>query len=242
MPQKTTVRIGAEDVPAVIAVPEPGSGTLVEGDGVLRPLRAPAVLVIQEWWGLVPHIHEVVDRLAAVGFVAMAVDHYRGAATTEPDEAQKLMLGLNIDQVAADLDAAAADLVARPEVSGDAVSVIGFCMGGGLALLAPTVSENIRCATAFYPAMPWPQYAPDWARYSGKSAIVHKAESDEPGNGPIIAEYAEAIIAAGGSVELFEYDGSVHAFFNDERPEVFQADHAVLAWQRTLNFLHRCSG
>lgn len=228
MPSSITVRIGTEDVPAVIAIPESGSGG--------------GVIVIQEWWGLVPHIHEVVDRLAAEGFVAMAVDHYRGVATTEPDEAQKLMLGLNIDQVAADLDAAAADLLARPEVSGDGVSVIGFCMGGGLALLAPTVSENIRCATAFYPAMPWPQYAPDWARYSGKSAIVHKAESDEPGNGPIIAEYAEAIIAAGGSVELFEYAGSVHAFFNDERPEVFQADHAALAWQRTLDFLHRCSG
>ncbi len=226
--QTTTVRIGAEDIPAVIAIPESGSGE--------------AVIVIQEWWGLVSHIHEVVDRLADEGFVAMAVDHYRGVATTEPDEAQKLMLGLNIDQVAADLDAAAADLLARPEVTSDAVSVIGFCMGGGLALLAPTVSENICCATAFYPAMPWPQYAPDWSRYEGKSAIVHKAESDEPGNGPAIAEYAAAIAAAGGNVELFEYAGSVHAFFNDHRPEVFQADHAALAWDRTLDFLRSCAG
>lgn len=224
----TTVRIGSEDVPAVIAVPPSGSG--------------PAVIVIQEWWGLVPHIHHVVERLAREGFVAMAVDHYRGVATTEPDEAQKLMLGLNIGQVAADLDAAAADLIRRPEVTSSAVSVIGFCMGGGLALLAPTVSADIRCAAAFYPAMPWPQYAPEWARYAGKSAIVHKAESDEPGNGPVIAEYAEAIIRAGGTVELFDYPASVHAFFNDDRPEVYQADHAAVAWNRTLEFLRRCAG
>lgn len=224
----TTVRIGSEDVPAVIAIPASGSG--------------PAVIVIQEWWGLVPHIHDVVERLAREGFVAMAVDHYRGVATTEPDEAQKLMLGLSITQVGADLDAAAAELLRRPDVTGDAVSVIGFCMGGGLALLAPTVAADIRCAVAFYPAMPWPQYAPDWTRYAGRSAIVHKAESDEPGNGPVIAEYAEAISRAGGSVELFEYAGSVHAFFNDDRPEVCQADHAALAWQRTLEFLKRCAG
>ncbi len=224
----TTVRIGSEDVPAVIAIPASGSG--------------PAVIVIQEWWGLVPHIHDVVERLAREGFVAMAVDHYRGVATTEPDEAKKLMLGLSITQVAADLDAAAAELLRRPDVTGDAVSVIGFCMGGGLALLAPTVAADIRCAVAFYPAMPWPQYAPDWTRYAGRSAIVHKAESDEPGNGPVIAEYAEAISRAGGSVELFEYAGSVHAFFNDDRPEVYQADHAALAWQRTLQFLKRCAG
>ena len=225
--RNTTVSINGEDVPGIIALPPSGSG--------------PAVIVIQEWWGLVPHIQHVVQRLAEEGFVALAVDHYRGAETTEPDEAQKLMLGLDIAQVADDLAAAADDLVARAEVEGDAVSVVGFCMGGGLALLAPTVSDRIRCATAFYPAMPWPQYAPDWARYDGKAALVHKAASDEPGTGPVIAQYAAAIDAAGGSVELCDYPDSVHAFFNDARPEVFQAANARLAWERTLAFLRACA-
>ncbi len=75
-------------VEGYLAVPDSGSG--------------PAVLVIQEWWGLVPHIRSVVERLAAAGFVAMAVDHYRGVETTEPDEAQKLMMGLKVDAAAAD--------------------------------------------------------------------------------------------------------------------------------------------
>ena len=226
--RNTTISINGEDVPGYIAIPGSGSG--------------PAVIVIQEWWGLVPHIVDVVDRLAAEGFVALAVDHYRGAETTEPDEAQKLMIGLDIAQVAADLAAAAQDLVARPEVDGDAVRVVGFCMGGGLALLAPTVSDDICCAAAFYPAMPWPQYAPDWTHYVGKSAVVHKALSDEPGNGPAIAEYAAAIRAGGGIIEIFEYPDSVHAFFNDARPEVFQPENAAAAWQRTLDAFRACTG
>jgi carboxymethylenebutenolidase len=225
--RNTTISINGEDVPGYIAIPASGSG--------------PAVIVIQEWWGLVPHIVDVVDRLAAEGFVALAVDHYRGAETVEPDEAKKLMIGLNIGQVADDLTAAAAALVARDEVVGDAVRVVGFCMGGGLALLAPTVSDDICCAVAFYPAMPWPQYAPDWTRYAGKSAVVHKALSDEPGNGPVIAEYAEAITASGGSVEILEYPDSVHAFFNDARPEVFQPENAAAAWQRTLDAFRACT-
>ena len=182
--RNTTVAINGSDVPAVISIPASGSG--------------PGVIVIQEWWGLVPHVVDVTRRLADAGFVALAVDHYRGAETTEPDEAQKLMLGLDIAQVADDLAAAAADLVARPQVVGDTIGCVGFCMGGGLALLAPTVSDAITRTVAFYPAMPWPQYAPEWSRYAGKSATVNKAESDEAGTGASIAAYADAIQAAGG--------------------------------------------
>ena len=226
--RNATIDIRGEAVPGILCLPPSGAG--------------PAVIVIQEWWGLVPHIQQVVQRLAEEGFVVLAVDHYRGAETTEPDEAMKLMIGLDIESVGADLAAAADWLVQREEVTSDEVCVIGFCMGGGLALLAPTVSDAIGCTVAFYPAMPWPQYAPDWSRYTGKAAIVHKAVSDEASSGPAIGEYADAIIAAGGSIEMFDYPDSVHAFFNDARPEVFQADNAKRAWDRTIAFLRACSG
>jgi carboxymethylenebutenolidase len=221
--RNTTISIHGEDVPGVLAYPESRSG---------RP-----VIVIQEWWGLVGHIDDVVQRFAAEGFVALAVDHYRGAQTTEPDEAQKLMLGLSIDQVADDLAAAAQDLLQRDGIVGEEVACVGFCMGGGLALLGPTVSDRITRATAFYPAMPWPQYAPDWTRYAGKRAQVHAAESDASWAAEPIARYAAAIVAAGGTAEVLDYPESVHAFFNDDRPEVYQAANAALAWERTLEFL-----
>lgn len=209
-------------VEGYLAIPEAGSG--------------PGVLVIQEWWGLVPHIRSVVERLAQAGFVAMAVDHYRGVETTEPDEAKKLMMGMNIAAVAADISSGADYLLAREEVTSTSVGAVGFCMGGGLALLAPTVG-SISSAVAFYPAMPWPDYHPNWSAYAAKAALIHKAESDEGHAGPRIAEYAEAIRAAGGEVTIFDYPGSQHAFFNDDRPEVFDPTHAASAWRRSIEFL-----
>ena len=218
-----TIQLAETGAPGVVALPDSGSG--------------PGVVVIQEWWGLVPHIEDITQRLARAGFVALAIDFYRGVETAEPDEAQKLMMGLQVPRAAADIAAGAAYLVARPDVTSVHVGTIGFCMGGGLSLLAPTVSDAVSAAVAFYPAMPWPDYAPDWARYAGKAALIHKAESDEGWAGPRIAEYADAIAAAGGNVTIHDYPGSVHAFFNDDRPEVFQERNADTAWKRSLAFL-----
>ena len=221
--RNVTIPINGSEVDGYLALPASGSG--------------PAVIVIQEWWGLVPHIINVADRLAAEGFVALAIDHYRGAQTTEPDEAQKLMMGLNIAQVADDLSQAAPWLLERPEVTSEKTGVIGFCMGGGLALLAPTVSDDICCAVAFYPAMPWPDYSPDWSRYAGKCALIHAAESDESWAGEAIASYTAAITSHGGKATVERYPDSEHAFFNDDRPEVFQPANAAAAWATSLPFL-----
>lgn len=210
-------------IPGILARPASGSG--------------PGVIVIQEWWGIVAHIESVVNRFAAEGFVALAIDHYRGVATTEPDEASKLMMGLHITDVAADFVAAGTWLQGRLDVTSQGIGAIGFCMGGGLALLAPTVSDEITTAVAFYPVMPWPDFDPDWANYAGRAALIHKAESDERAHGLAIAEYVSAISSHGGNATVIDYPGSVHAFFNDDRPEVFQQKNADIAWSTTLAFL-----
>src|SRR2546430_647167 len=87
----------------------------------------PGGVVIQEWWGLVPHIQRVADRLAAEGFVALAPDLYHGQQTKSPDEAGKLMMSLRVDQAARDL-ASAIDYVADQSAS-TKVGTVGFCMG-----------------------------------------------------------------------------------------------------------------
>lgn len=112
-----------------LATPESGSGA--------------GVIVLQEWWGLVPHIKDVADRFAQVGYVALAPDLYQGENTTSPDEAGRLMMALNIEQTAGDLQQAVDYLLKHEAVTGDKVGVVGFCMGGQLALLAATVSSNI---------------------------------------------------------------------------------------------------
>lgn len=205
-----------------LALPESGGG--------------PGVIVIQEWWGLVHHVEQLADRFAAAGFVALAPDFYHGARTDEPDEARRLLMGLAMDQAAKDIAGAALYLVGRDEQAGG-VGVVGFCAGGSLALWSGTLSDDVRATIAFYPAIPWERMAPTWQRYAGKHAVIHCSEEDGGSGAPGIQLAARGIREAGGEVTLYDYPGSRHAFFNDERPEVYDAGHAADAWDRTLAVL-----
>ena len=95
---------------------------------------APAVIVIQEWWGLNEHIMDVTRRFAREGFVALAPDLYKGAVATEPDEARKLVMELDQPEAVLEIDQAMAFLLDQDYVAGDKAGVVGYCMGGGLAL------------------------------------------------------------------------------------------------------------
>jgi carboxymethylenebutenolidase len=194
-----------------------------------------AVIVIQEWWGLVGHITDVADRYAAQGFVTLAPDLYHGVTTREPDEAGKLMMGLAMDQAAKDIAGAAAYLASRPEARSGRVGTVGFCMGGSLALWAGTLSPHIVATVGFYPPLPWERMGPQWANYAGKAAQIHcDAHQDSTTPGVVMAK--EAIEAAGGQVMTFDYPGTEHAFFNNDRSEVYVAQAADLAWERTVEF------
>ena len=120
----------------------------------------PGVLVIQEWWGLVPHIKDVVDRLAEAGFTALAPDLYHGESSTEPDGAGKLMMALNLEQAAKDLSGAIALLQERS--GAPKVGVVGYCMGGGLALVVASQRPDAVAAVApYYGVIPWATAQPD---------------------------------------------------------------------------------
>jgi carboxymethylenebutenolidase len=206
-----------------LAVPESGSG--------------PGVVVIQEWWGLVPHIRDLADRFAAEGFVALAPDLYHGLKTTEPDEAGKLLMGLAMDRAAQDIAGAARHLAGRAETTGERLGAVGFCMGGSLALWSATLAPEIVAAVGYYPGLPWERMSPDWPSYAGKTAMIHAAEGDGGPDADGIQQATKAIEAAGGSVEVFGYPGTQHAFFNDTRPEVYAPDAAAQSWDRTLTLL-----
>lgn len=197
----------------------------------------PGVIVIQESWGLVGHITAVADRLAATGFLALAPDLYHGHTAREPDEAQKLETGLAMDQAAKDIGGAAAHLAARPDSTG-AVGAVGFGMGGSLALWAGTLSQHITAVVGYYPGIGWERMQPSWQNYSGKAALIH-ADEDEGGSAaPAIGEARQLISDAGGDVTVYDYAGTEHAFFNDDRPGAYNETAATLSWDRTLTFLH----
>jgi carboxymethylenebutenolidase len=203
-----------------LAVPDGGSG--------------PGVIVIQEWWGLVGHITSLADRFAEAGFVALAPDLYHGKHATEPDEAGKMMMGLAMDQAAKDMAGAAEHLSSVGAVG--KVGAVGFCMGGSLALWSATLSDKIVATAGFYPPVPWERMSPSWANYAGKAALIHCSEEDGTSSAPGIQTAKAAIIEAGGECTLYDYPGTSHAFFNDDRPEVYDADASALAWARTLDF------
>src|SRR5437867_10319570 len=102
----------------------------------------PGVLVIQEWWGLNSHVRSLADRFAGEGFVALAPDLYHGKETREPDEAGKLLMALNVERAARDLRGAASYLIGQGGASGQRLGVVGFCVGGRLALYAGTVAPD----------------------------------------------------------------------------------------------------
>ena len=202
-----------------------------------RPKRpGPGVIVIQEWWGLVPHIQHVADRFADAGFVALAPDLYHGKQTKSPDEAGKLMMSLRVDDAARDLAGAIDRLAAEKDVTSERVATIGFCMGGQLALFAACeYPERIDAVVDFYGVHPAAK--PDVTRLSGP-VLAHFANRDKSTTPAIANALVERIRDAGKDVEVHFYEAD-HAFFNDQRPTVYNAEAAKLAWDRTLAFLKK---
>jgi carboxymethylenebutenolidase len=215
----------------------PSNGS--QGQGYLATAAAgagPGVIVIQEWWGLVPHIKDVCDRFAAEGFVALAPDLYRGKQTTEPDEAGKEMMALQLERAGRDMSGAVDEV--RRRSSSDKVGVVGFCMGGGLALvLATQRPDAIDACVAFYGLIAWPDAQPDYSKLSG-AVLGHVAGNDEYFSPEAAHALEEQLRHLGKEAEFHVYDGTEHAFFNDTRPEVYDAGASTIAWARTIDFLH----
>lgn len=202
-------------------------------DGYFAAADGPGVLVIQEWWGLVPHIEEVVDRFAAAGFAALAPDLYHGQSTTEPDGAGKLMMAMNMAQAGKDMSGAIDYLV--QQTGRDHVGVVGFCMGGGLALVVATQRPDAVAAVApFYGLIPWPDAQPDWAALTA-TVRGQYAELDEFFSPELAAGLEAQLRELGKDAAITVHPGAQHAFFNDHRPEVYDADASAAAWGATID-------
>jgi carboxymethylenebutenolidase len=210
----------------------PTNGTTTDGY-LATPAsgKGPGILVIQEWWGLVGHIKSVADRFAAEGFTALAPDMYHGKTATEPDGAGKLFMALNIGQAEKDLKGAASSLAQHS--STQKLGVVGFCMGGQLALFAATLNPNIGATVDFYGVHP--NVTPDYSKLSGPVLGLY-AEKD----GFVTPETAKQVDAeikkAGKQSEIHIYPGVDHAFFNDENEAAYNKAAADDAWRRTLAF------
>jgi carboxymethylenebutenolidase len=188
-----------------------------------------AVIVIQEWWGLDEHIQDLTRRFANEGFVALAPDLYKGAVATEPDEARKLVMELDMAEAVAEIDQAMAFLLEQEYVASEKAGVVGFCMGGGLALQLAVASDRVGAAVPFYGNLLEPEQAaqvqaPVQAHYGTEDRFDLTALEEM---GQIIEEQA------GQPSEVYVYEGAPHAFLNDTA-ESYRPEAAAEAWERTL--------
>jgi carboxymethylenebutenolidase len=215
-------------VSGYLATPEVGAG--------------PGLVVIQEWWGLVDHIKDVCERFAAEGFTALAPDLYHGDEAAQPDEAGKLMMAMDLRRASRDMAGAVDFLTGHEAVRGRGVGVVGFCMGGGLALwLATLRPDQVRAVVPFYGVIPWPAAQPDWSKLQA-AVQGHYAEKDGFAPPDQVRALEAQLTGAGIEATMFIYEGADHAFFNDTRPDVYDPDAARQAWIRTLEFLREKLG
>jgi len=207
-----------------LAVPRSGSG--------------PGVLVVQEWWGLDPSLKRVADRLADEGFVALAPDLYHGelAGHTEMDKAARLMSELPPDRAARDMAGAITYLLGHAAVTGDAVGVVGFCMGGMLAFrIAAQEGARVAAAVPYYGAPLGDE--PDWTNLTAP-VLVHVAGNDDFFPPDAINALAEKLRGLGKDVTTHVYEGTGHAFAGDHNAlGTLDEDAAATAWARTIEFL-----
>ena len=195
--------------------------------------HGPAIVVIQEWWGLVPHIEDLVERFAKEGFLAMAPDLYHGRTTTSPDEAGKMLMELDAERAVSEIAGAGHYLLGHPACSSKTWGVVGFCMGGALAKYAATKDPDVGAAVSFYGG--FRKLEIDWSQLSGPIMLI--AGGKDKGVPPAGEEALSAAIrSAGKACTVHVYPDADHAFFNDTRPAVHNAAAASDAWQKTLRF------
>ena len=200
---------------------------------------APAIVVIQEWWGVNDQIRGVADRLANAGYRALVPDLYRGKSTVEAEEAHHLMTGLNFgDAAAQDIRGAAQFLKARSPK----VGVTGFCMGGALTLLASCMAPEIDAAVVWYGCPP--------LEYIDATKIkaplqAHWATQDEFFAPALVDQLQEKLTAAGVNFDFHRYLAH-HAFANETAvgpgripATQYDAVWAQRAWDRTFSFFGR---
>ena len=210
-----------------VAMPAAGSG--------------PGVVVIQEWWGLIDQITRTCDRLAEAGFVALAPDLYDGRSVPldEPDEAAKAMMALKLEQATADM--AGAVEVLKERTGQHEVGVLGFCMGGGLALMLAARRADVAAVVPCYGVHPWAEAHPDYADMAA-AVQIHCAGKDDFFTPAVAEQLVGELSALGKDVELHLYPECDHAFFNEDRPEVYDAQAAELLFERATAFLHQRLG
>jgi len=219
--KSVSYKSGGETVQAVLYTPA-GKGPF------------PAIIVIHEWWGLNDWVKDQAAKLAGEGYVALAIDLYRGKVATTPDMAHEIMRGVPEDRAKRDLHAAFEFLQAQPNIKKDRIGAIGWCMGGGysldVALQEPTLAADV---------INYGRLATDTEALKKINApILGLFGALDQGIPPHdVKKFGETLDKMGKKVDIKIYDDAGHAFENPNNKDGYRAADAADAWKRTVSFL-----
>jgi carboxymethylenebutenolidase len=194
-----------------------------------------AVVLIQEWWGINDHIRDLAGRYAKEGYLCVAPDLYRGKVAKNTEEAGALMQALEIDDgleiIRKAMDAAAETYQIKH------FAITGFCMGGTFALRAACEFPELKAAAPFYGDIPEESVL---AKLKVPTLFI-AGQRDAWINPQKVNTLKEIAARHNLAVEVISYDAD-HAFFNDTRPQVYNAEAAADAWRRVLEHFSKYLG
>lgn len=216
-----TYKSGDETVSAILYTPQ-GKGPF------------PALVVIHEWWGLNDWVKEEASKLADQGYVALAIDLYRGKVATTPDEAHQIMRGVPEDRANRDLLAATSYLSSQKNVDAKRIGSIGWCMGGGYSLNLALADPKLKAAVINYGHLA----SDDATLKQINAAILGIFGGQDKGIPPAdVNKFESQLKALGKTAEIHIFPDAGHAFENPNNKQGYRADDASEAWKLTTVFL-----
>ena len=198
------------------------------GDNLMNP----ALIIVHEWWGLNEHIKSVAERFSKEGYVVLAPDLYGGILTKDPQEAGKLMQALDQQTGINILNGAIEFLKSSDGVDANRIGITGFCMGGTFALLMACKNEYIKASAPFYGDVPSEEVLKDLTA----PVLFIGAENDFWITTEKMIRLSDALAKFEKLGEVKIYSGVGHAFFNDTRPDAYDAIAAEDAWKVVSQF------
>lgn len=221
--ETVSYKSGDETVSGYLAIPDGGG-------------KHAAIIVIHEWWGLNDWVKEQTQKYAAQGYVALAVDLYRGKVANSPDDAHILMRGLPDDRGLRDLEAAYAYLASRPDVNADKIGSIGWCMGGGWSIKLAVDQPKLAACIVNYGSLPTDpgNIGKIKAPVEGNFGVEDRGIPAES-----VRAFEAAMKAAGKTTDIKIYDGAGHAYQNPHNKDGYRAEATADSEKRISAFFQR---
>lgn len=219
--QQVELTSGGETIAGFLAVPD-------------SPGKHPALIVLHEDWGLTDWVKEQAKKLGEQGYVALAVDLYRGQTTFDAYIAYDLMAAVPQERAVQDMEAAFNFLSARPDVNKEKIGSVGWSAGGKWALLLAVNEPRLAACVVNYgslisdPAELGKIHAPVLGIFGADDRTIPQMDLDT---------FVAAMDKAQKSLDLKVYPGAGRGFENSGSKLGFREGAADDAWQRTLAFL-----